>query len=78
MNAQCIEDLSGTVVSWHGEHWLADYSDQNFKDDGESTSYFLIPTKYCDADEYDKMFRAGMLDSVGHWVYETELSHNDE
>jgi hypothetical protein len=72
------KDLSGEIVYWNNERWLADYSDENFKDDDEPTSYFLIPTRYINADEYDKMFAEGLLDSIGYWVYETEITHNAE
>ena len=61
----------GTIVEWENEKWYVDNTDENFKDDGEETSLFLLPEKYANADENDKLMRFGSPDSVGYWVYES-------
>ena len=32
----------GTTVEWENEKWYVDNTDENFKDDGEETSLFLL------------------------------------
>lgn len=61
----------GTIVEWENERWLVDNTDENFKDDDEETSLFLLPERYADADEYDKLWNSGKFDSTGYWVYES-------
>ena len=50
---------------------VCDNTDEEFKDELEETSLFLLPVKYADADEMDKLMRFGSIDSVGYWVYES-------
>lgn len=64
-------ELLGTIVEWNNERWYVDNTDENFKDDFEETSLFLLPEKYADADENDKLMCFGHPDSVGYWVYES-------
>lgn len=61
----------GTIVEWENEKWYVDNTDENFKDELEETSLFLLPVKYANADEMDKLMRYGNVDSVGYWVYES-------
>ena len=61
----------GTIVDWENERWYVDDTDEDVKEDGEETSLFLLPEKYADEDEYDKLERFGNPDSVGYWVYES-------
>ena len=61
----------GTIVEWESERWYVDNTDEDFKEDGEETALFLLPEKYADADENDKLMRFGNPDSVGYWVYES-------
>ncbi len=61
----------GTIVEWENKKWYVDNTDENFKDESEETSLFLLPEKYADADECDKLMRFGNSDSVGFWVYES-------
>lgn len=63
----------GTIVEWKNERWYVDNTDEEFKDELEETSLFLLPEKYADADENDKLMRNGNPDSVGIWVYESEV-----
>lgn len=63
----------GTIVEWENERWYVDNTDENFKDESEETSLFLLPEKYADAEENDKLMRYGSPDSVGVWVYESEV-----
>lgn len=58
----------GTIVEWENKRWYVDNTDENFKDEGEETSLFLLPEKYADAEENDKLMRYGNPDSVGYWV----------
>ena len=67
-------DYIGVIVAWEGEEWYVDNTDENFKDDGEETSLFLLPKKYADADEYDKIFKSGEIDRIGYWVHESEVT----
>ena len=60
----------GTIVEWEKKRWYVDNTDEEFKDDYEETSLFLLPEIYADADENDKLMRYGSPDSVGYWVYE--------
>lgn len=60
----------GTIVEWENELWYVDNSDENFKDDDEETSLFLLPPKYASEEEMDKLMRFGNYDSAGYWVYE--------
>lgn len=61
----------GTIVEWENERWYVDNTDDEFKDEEEETSLFLLPEKYADAEENDKLMRYGNLDSIGYWVYES-------
>ena len=61
----------GTIVEWKGERWYVDNTDDEFKDEFEETSLFLLPEKYADEDENDKLMRYGNTDSIGYWVYES-------
>lgn len=63
--------LLGTIVEWEGEKWYVDNTDENFKNDEEQTSLFLLPEKYADAEENDILMRFGNPDSVGCWVYQS-------
>lgn len=65
--------LLGTIVEWQNERWYVDNTDEEFKDDFEETSLFLLPEKYADADENDKLMRYGSPDAVGYWAYESEV-----
>lgn len=65
--------LLGTIVEWDNERWYVDNTDENFKDEDEETSLFLLPEKYADIDENDKLWRYGNPDSVGYWVYESDV-----
>ena len=57
--------LLGMIVEWENEKWYVDNTDENFKDDGEETSLFLLPEKYADADENDKL---GLSDVAYHFI----------
>jgi hypothetical protein len=61
----------GTIVEWGNERWYVDNTDENFKDELEETSLFLLPEKYADAEENDKLMRYGNPDNIGYWVYES-------
>ena len=61
----------GTIVEYENKRWYVDNTDDNFKDETEETSLFLLPEKYADAEENDKLMRYGNPDSVGCWVYES-------
>lgn len=61
----------GTIVEWENERWYVDSTDDEFKDEMEETSLFLLPEKYADAEENDKLMRYGHPDSIGYWVYES-------
>ena len=61
----------GTIVEWENERWYVDNTDDEFKDETEETSLFLLPEKYADVEEMDKLMRYGNADSIGYWVYES-------
>lgn len=61
----------GTIVEWENERWYVDNTDDEFKDEAEEISLFLLPEKYADAEEMDKLMRYGNADSIGYWVYES-------
>lgn len=61
----------GTIVEWENERWYVDNTDDEFKDEIEETSLFLLPEKYSDAEENDKLMRYGNPDSIGCWVHES-------
>lgn len=61
----------GTIVVWKNKRWYVDNTDENFKNESEETSLFLLPEKYTDATENDKLMRYGNPDSIGFWVYES-------
>lgn len=61
----------GTIVEWENERWYVDNTDDEFKDKIEETSLFLLPEKYSDAEENDKLMRYGNPDSIGYWVHES-------
>ena len=61
----------GTIVEWENERWYVDNTDDKFKDKIEETSLFLLPEKYSDAEENDKLMRYGNPDSIGYWVHES-------
>lgn len=63
------KEFIGTIVEYANKRWYVDNTDENFKDDGEETSLFLLPEKYADADENDKLMSSGNPDEVGEWVY---------
>jgi hypothetical protein len=63
----------GTIVEWNNERWYVDNTDENFKDESEETSLFLLPEKYADEEENDKLMRYGNSDSIGYWVHESEV-----
>lgn len=65
--------LLGTIVEWENERWYVDNTDENFKDDEEKTSLFLLPEKYADVEENNKLMRFENPDSIGHWVYESSV-----
>ena len=69
-----MHELIGTLVLWDGELWYADYSDENFKDDDEETSLFLLPSKYADYDEYQKLWDSPHFDSTGYWVHVSDVT----
>jgi hypothetical protein len=48
-----------------------DNTDENFKDELEETSLFLLPEKYANAEENDKLMRYGNPDNIGYWVYKS-------
>lgn len=64
-------ELLGTVVEWNNKRWYVDNTDEEFKDKLEETSLFLLPEKYADSEEMEKLMRFGRTDSVGFWVYES-------
>lgn len=61
----------GTIVEWENERWYVDNTDDNFKDESEETSLFLLPEKYANSEENDKLMCFGNPDNVGIWVYES-------
>lgn len=61
----------GTIVEWENERWYVDNTDEDFKDEGDETSLFLLPEKYADADENNELMCNGNPDGVGYWVYES-------
>lgn len=63
----------GTIVEWQNERWYVDNTDEEFKDELEETSLFLLPEKYADAEENDKLMRSGNPDMIGYWVCESEV-----
>ena len=63
----------GTIVEWENKRWYVDNTDEEFKDELEETSLFLLPEKYADTDENDKLMRFGKPDNIGYWVYESEV-----
>ena len=65
--------LLGTIVEWENERWYVDNTDEEFKDELEETSLFLLPEKYADAEENCELMRSGKPDSIGYWVYESEV-----
>ena len=64
----------GTIVEWENQRWYVDNTDENFKDETEETSLFLLPEKYADADENDRLMRYGKPDSIGFWVHESDVT----
>jgi hypothetical protein len=64
----------GRIVIWEDERWYVDNTDENFKDDNEETSLFLLPEKYADEDENDELMRSGNPDEVGYWVYVSDIT----
>ena len=63
----------GTIVEWENEKWYVDNTDEYVKDETEETSLFILPVKYADVDENDKLMRYGNPDHIGYWVYESEV-----
>lgn len=63
--------LLGTIVLWEEQRWYVDNTDEEFKKDGEETSLFLLPEKYADTEENDKLMKFGNPDSIGFWVHES-------
>ena len=61
----------GTIVEWEGKRWYVDNTDEEFKDESEETSLFLLPEKYADDEENAKLMRNGNPDSIGYWVCES-------
>ena len=61
----------GTIVEWEGKRWYVDNTDEEFKDESEETSLFLLPEKYADDAKNAELMRNGNPDSVGCWVYES-------
>lgn len=61
----------GTIVEWENQRWYVDNADDEFKDELEETSLFLLPEEYADADKNDELMSYGNPDSVGYWVYES-------
>lgn len=70
--------LLGTIVVWNEKQWYVDNTDEEFKDDFEETSLFLLPEKYADAEENDKLYKYGNPDSIGFWVYESDVTTYDK
>lgn len=68
----------GSIVEWEGERWYVDNTDENFKDEDEETSLFLLPEEYADADKNDNLMCFGNPDDVGYWVYESLVSEVKE
>lgn len=64
-------ELLGTIVEWENERWYVDNTDENFKDEDEETSLFLLPEEYADAEKNDWLMTYGHPDYVGFWVYES-------
>lgn len=62
------------IVMWEDERWYVDNTDENFKDDNEKTSLFLLPEKYADENENDELMRSGNPDEVGYWVYVSDIT----
>lgn len=63
----------GTIVEWANEEWYVDNTDENFKDETEETSLFLLPKEYADKDKNDELMRTGNADSIGYWVYQSAV-----
>ena len=63
--------LLGTIVEWEGTKWYVDNTDDEFKDESDETSLFLLPEEYADADINTELMRNGHPDSIGYWVYES-------
>ena len=61
----------GTIVEWEGKRWYVDNTDEEFKDESDETSLFLLPEKYADDEENAELMRNGNPDSIGCWVYES-------
>lgn len=61
-------DYIGMEVYWDGEPWVVDNCDDNFKDDEDEMSLYLIPIIYQNPELYDEAFRTGKLDAEGYWV----------
>ena len=67
-------ELLGTIVRWEGERWYVDNTDENFKDEDDATSLFLLPERYADAEANAELMRSGNPDSVGFWVCEDDVT----
>lgn len=63
----------GTIVEWANEEWYVDNTDENFKDETEETSLFLLPKEYEDKDKNNELMRTGNADSIGYWVYQSAV-----
>lgn len=70
-NNETENKFLGTIVEWADERWYVDNTDENFKDEMEETSLFLLPEKYANADEMDNLMYFGKPDDIGYWVYES-------
>ena len=64
IEVQTTETLDASTM------WIF-YMDDNFKDESEWTSLFLLPEKYANSEENYKIMRFGNPDNVGIWVYES-------
>lgn len=64
-------EFLGTIVEWENQRWYVDNTDDEFKDDGEETSLFLLPEKYADMEENSELMRHGKPDNIGFWVFES-------
>ena len=64
----------GDEVLWDGEKWFIDNTDEEFKDEDEEISAFILPIKYADQAAYDVIFESGQIDNLGYWVYISDLT----
>lgn len=67
----------GDYVQFDGEKFFVDSTDEEVLDDGEELSCFILPIRYADDDEYEKLWRSPEFNRTGLWVPVSELNKID-